>query len=792
MTPGPVVLDLQALQSPGLQDRGTGQYALQLAVALEQGHPQLVGRYLLNPDLLPPEDLGPLLSSGRVDYADLSDPVVPGARVLHVIWPFDPGVPIGRIWPRWAHKRGLRLCATVCHPISSGHGGSSLDDLRQRIRRSGGLEVLRAADALLTTSLAVSRVLEKNLAIDPTRLHTVGWGTERQFVPVGPGENAPALARASVPGLEPSFVLYPARGDGHDNIEALITAFARLPAPLRSSRQLVVSGHFPEPAASRLKDVADAEGVAGRVLFTGAVSKAIMLRLYQASELVCFPSLSHDYSPAVSEAMACGAVTVVSDIGILKDLVSPGARFDPSSPKAISASIERGLYNAAFREAALQRASATRSTWTDVADRTAAVYEALLARPVRPWRRRRRVAIVSPFPPAASGIANYSFRLVEALSAVGDLDIDCFADGLDFSPGPPSVPSGLTVQDARCLPSVEAATGGYDDVVYVLGNSEFHATALALLRRRRGTVLAHDVRLSGLYRFAAASAAAVPEGVPATLRRIYGPLLPAGLAASDEVFAIEAKRHEPLMAREIIGLADLFLVTSQAAAHLARFEAGPVLAPRVGVVGFATDVPRAQDRSPSGVAGLEPGARVLATFGIVDPIKQPHKVLHCFAALAASHPDLVVALVGPISTELAHDLGTLGEALGLDGRLFITGRVETEVYLGWLSRAELAVQLRATFSGEASAAVGDCLACGVPMIVTDIGWMGELPGDVACKVPVDVTAEDLAETCTRLLDDPAERGVLANAARGYAGAHSFEVAARALLEILNKTSLVAG
>ena len=62
MTPGPVVLDLQALQSPGLQDRGTGQYALQLAVALEQGHPQLVGRYLLNPDLLPPEDLGPLLA----------------------------------------------------------------------------------------------------------------------------------------------------------------------------------------------------------------------------------------------------------------------------------------------------------------------------------------------------------------------------------------------------------------------------------------------------------------------------------------------------------------------------------------------------------------------------------------------------------------------------------------------------------------------------------------------------------------------------------------------------------
>jgi glycosyltransferase involved in cell wall biosynthesis len=224
---------------------------------------------------------------------------------------------------------------------------------------------------------------------------------------------------------------------------------------------------------------------------------------------------------------------------------------------------------------------------------------------------------------------------------------------------------------------------------------------------------------------------------------------------------------------------------------LARVEAGPDLAPRVAVVGFATEVLRTRGNSPSGTAAVEPGARVLASFGIVDPIKQPHKVLRCFAALAANHPDLVVALVGPISTDLARSLGTLGEELGLDGRLFITGRVEAGVYLDWLRRAELAVQLRASFSGEASAAVGDCLSCGVPMIVTDIGWMGELPDDVALKVPVDVTPADLAEACTRLLDDPAAREMLSKGARRYAGAHTFEVAARALLDMLDEASVVA-
>ena len=791
MTSGLVVLDLQALQNPGLRDRGVARYAYELAVALEREHPQLVGRYLLNPDLLPPGDLGPLLGSGKVDYAGVSDPVVPGARVLHAFPPFDPGVPIGRIWPRWAHERGLRFCATVYDLIPPGHDGSSLDDLRRRTRNSGRKEVLRAADALLTISPAQSRSLVSNLGVDPRKLHVVGAGTERQFMPATTREGAFLLAQAGVPGLEPSFVLYPAASDDHDNVEALIGAFARLPEALRNSRQLVLSGYFPGPTASRFRHLAAAEGIDGRVLCTGEVSKESMLRLYQATELLCFPSLFHGYDLRVADAMACGAVTIVSDVDLLRDLVPPEARFDPSNPAAISALIERGLCDGAFREASRLHALATRTTWADVANQTVAVYEALLARPGRPWRRRRRVAIVSPFPPVASGVADYSFRLVEELAALGDLEIDCFADGLDFSPGPPSAPSRLAIYDARCLLGVEAATGGYDDIVYVLGNSEFHAAGLASLRRRGGTVLAHDVRLSGLYRFAATSRAAVQEGVPGTLRRIYGPLLPEELASSSEVIPAEAERYDLLMGREIIGLADRFLVTSEAAARLARVEAGPDLAPRVAVVGFATEVLRTRGNSPSGTAAVEPGARVLASFGIVDPIKQPHKVLRCFAALAANHPDLVVALVGPISTDLARSLGTLGEELGLDGRLFITGRVEAGVYLDWLRRAELAVQLRASFSGEASAAVGDCLSCGVPMIVTDIGWMGELPDDVALKVPVDVTPADLAEACTRLLDDPAAREVLSKGARRYAGAHTFEVAARALLDMLDEASVVA-
>ena len=95
--------------------------------------------------------------------------------------------------------------------------------------------------------------------------------------------------------------------------------------------------------------------------------------------------------------------------------------------------------------------------------------------------------------------------------------------------------------------------------------------------------------------------------------------------------------------------------------------------------------------------------------------------------------------------------------------------------------------MRASFSGEASAAVGDCLFQGLPMIVTEIGWMAELPDDAAVKVPVDITPVDLAQACDTLLGDRAAQDKLRRGALDYAQAHSFKLAARSLLDMLDKT-----
>ena len=385
-------------------------------------------------------------------------------------------------------------------------------------------------------------------------MHMVGAGTSPRFTPAEDLEATRRLARGEVPGLGTRFVLYPAGSDGRKNVEALIVAFARLPAALHEAVQLVVTGELPPLMANHFRHVASREGIEGRVLCPGYVTEEAMLHLYQTTELLCFPSLIEGYGLPVAEAMACGAVAIVSDVDPLRDLVETEARFDPHDVAKMSAAIEGALCDAGFRQAARERARAAITTWADVADRTVAVYESLLTRPGRPWRRHPRLAVVSPFPPLPSGIADYSFRLIEELAALSDLEIDCFADGLGRSDADPLAPAGLDLYDARLFSTVEAATKGYDEVLYVLGNGEFHTAALACLRHRRGIVLAHEVRLSGLYRFAADSKVAVPDGVAGSIRRIYGPLLPEGLACSGGVTPIESERYGLLMAREVIAL----------------------------------------------------------------------------------------------------------------------------------------------------------------------------------------------------------------------------------------------
>lgn len=353
-------------------------------------------------------------------------------------------------------------------------------------------------------------------------------------------------------------------------------------------------------------------------------------------------------------------------------------------------------------------------------------------------------------------------------------------------PDEPDPVAGRRPRDARAFLRTEGALGGYEHVLYVLGNSECHANALAALRRRPGTVLAHDVRMSGLLALSVHTYGAVPGGLAATVERSY-PELPTGLASTGRIDPVDAERYGLVLVRDVAKDADAVLVCSESARRLAELDLGPQGAGRVGTVPFAVSRLAEPEREAVDAARAAPDRRhavVVSSFGIVDPNKRPEVLLGALEVLVARGLDASLRLVGPVSEEVADALRRQIAGLGLDTRVEVLGDVAWTRYLALLGETDVAVQLRHRSFGECSGTVAECLSAAVPTIVTATGWMGEIPDDVAAKVPLDCPAAVLADAIEALAGSPERRRALGEAGRRWADGQRFDDVAAALFEAM--------
>jgi glycosyltransferase involved in cell wall biosynthesis len=783
---GPVLVDIQGTQSLDHRDRGVARYVLELALALDEVAPERIGAYLVNPDLALPGNLDRLVATGKLRHADEVD--WPAGAVLHIASPFELSVPLRRLLPAPAARGEVPVVVTLYDLIPEVLAETYLADPGLRRRYRARQQLVRSADAILALSEATGVDAVERLGVDPERVTVVGAAPAPQFVPPPSREQAAAEAAAAVPGLRPPFVLYTGGTDERKNLERLLHAWARLPAGVRERWQLAIACRLQPLERNHLEVRGRELGLGDGLALCGYVPEEVLVRLYQGADLLVFPSLYEGYGLPIAEAQACGTPVVASATSALPELVHPQGRFDPTDPEDIAATVTRALTDGAVRAALLAHAGRPPTTWADVARRTVDAYDHLASRPADGARRRGphggrlRLAFASPLPPQPSGVADYSYLLLEELA--GRAEVHAFVDG------PPDgqrdhrlarAPEGVaSIRPVSSLEQVEALEGPFDAVVYSLGNSEYHTGSLAALRRRPGVVLAHDVRLTDLYGFGPHQhAGSVPGGFHSALQSMYAGRIPPDLGAGGWIDQVEADRWGILMAREVVALSQRFLASSPLAAELARLDAAPADRDKVAVLPLAIGV-----HALSGSRPPAPGPPVVATFGLVNPLKQTGKVVEAFATVAAARPDTRLVVVGPCGESEAAALRGRAAELGLAGRVELTGWVDEDEYRRRLERATVAVQLRAASNGETSGAAGACLASGLATVVTAVGPARDLPDEAVVKVSPDVAPAELGRVVLGLLDDAPRREALGREAAAYAANRSFARVAESLYELL--------
>jgi glycosyltransferase involved in cell wall biosynthesis len=549
---------------------------------------------------------------------------------------------------------------------------------------------------------------------------------------------------------------------------------------VRAQHQLVlVCAHLKPGQPELLRSMADAAGLGpDEFVLTDRVSDFDLGALYRACELFVFPSFYEGFGLPMLEAMSCGAPVAASATTtgpeVLGDLEGT---FEPHDPESIASCLAGILGSSEVLERLRDRSRRRvgEFTWRRVAERSIEGYERAVVGTARRRSRRLRIALVTPWPPERSWVGEYNWRLAGELGRRVDVDV-VVRNAVDLYAAPEA--RGVRLMEVREFEQF-GHLRQHDRVLYCMGNSEFHGHVFELLRRRPGAVVLHDVRLTGFYRwYAGVECPEDPElALDERIRAMYGERLPAeaiqGLgSAFDRQVALGI-----YMTRELQSYAERCFVHSRFARDLLELDRGLLdREVRVSVLPFG--LPDGIE-APRQAAGSSP---LIVSLGLTPESKGIATLIDAFALLAAEMPATRLVITG----DCAGCEGWHGYASehAPKADIELAGEVSSERYAELLRSADLAIELQPVTGGEAPAAVADCLASGLPTIVTDLGWASELPGDVAEKVSPGVAPGQLKDRMVRLLADNRNRVAISRAALEHARACSFSRVADAYIHAL--------
>ena len=389
-----------------------------------------------------------------------------------------------------------------------------------------------------------------------------------------------------------------------------------------------------------------------------------------------------------------------------------------------------------------------------------------------------RVAWLSPLPPEASGIADYSAELLGGLQHRFDIELYCGAPG--------SLPESLRGMPARDYGQflAEHRRRPYAAILYQIGNNhEYHSEIYWLLREQPGVVVLHEYMLHHLVRHVGGA----DEFVWA-MRYSYG--LAAEQTAREMVAGQwQNERWSYPLFEPVVDAADRLIVhgeVARARVCASRSAAEVTVVPHQVLLGEMPAVSDASRLTLHARLGIEDAALLLASFGHVTPSKRIDVALRAFRRLRQSRPEARYVLAGEISPyypEIRELLkGELGEGV------VVTGYLSLPDLLALMETTDVAFNLRSPTGGETSGVCVRLLGLGTPVIVNEGGWFSEIPDGCCARVSVGATEEDeLVAVLEVLAGDPALRQEMGRAAAVWAARTlSFEKAVDGYTAVLER------
>ncbi|HXM19322.1 MAG TPA: glycosyltransferase family 1 protein [Candidatus Tumulicola sp.] len=230
------------------------------------------------------------------------------------------------------------------------------------------------ASAIITDSEFSRRDILKYVDVSPSKVRSVALAAGEHFRELPDAERDAAKQRYR----SDRYFVAPAAADPRKNTIRVIDAFARCVRRTGATHQLILFG-LDDSARARFASYSQQLGIGDRVRLLGFVSEKDLVELYNAAEVMLYPSLYEGFGLPILEAMSCGAPVVTSATTSLPEVAGDAAVLvDPLDTEGITHALIDLIENPGKREAlrAKGRARAHAFSWERMAADCVAIYRA--------------------------------------------------------------------------------------------------------------------------------------------------------------------------------------------------------------------------------------------------------------------------------------------------------------------------------------------------------------------------------------------------------------------------------
>ncbi len=276
-----------------------------------------------------------------------------------------------------APRRGARRHIITVHDLSFIHFPEYLT-AESRHYYNGQIEASVArADHILANSQTTKDDLVAILDVPPDKITVHLLAADERFRPLSSAETAAALRALELPD---DYFLFVGTLEPRKNLASLAKAYRDLKLALPDAPKLVVVGRLGWHYEQVLADIG-ALGMDEHILLRHAVSDQQLPAVYNRACAVVLPSFHEGFGLTALEAMSCGAVPIVSQVGALQEIVGDvGALVDPHDHSTIATAMKRTLTDSDWLALQSKRAlgRAAQFSWRESARIVLDCYDALL------------------------------------------------------------------------------------------------------------------------------------------------------------------------------------------------------------------------------------------------------------------------------------------------------------------------------------------------------------------------------------------------------------------------------